>query len=196
MSATIILASSSATRKTLLDRLQLDYLSISPDIDETPLPYETAQQLALRLSIEKAQRIAQQHPDAIVIGSDQVAYCANSPQHFIGKPDSIENAINQLQQQSGKIIHFSTGLSVQCINQNIHYQTVVPFQVQFRQLSKAEIQRYIELDQPLHCAGSFNCESLGLTLFEWMYGDDYTALMGLPVIQLCHYLRKLNILLP
>ncbi|MEC8886335.1 MAG: nucleoside triphosphate pyrophosphatase [Pseudomonadota bacterium] len=192
----IILASSSETRKALLDRLQLDYLAISPDIDESAKPNENAEQLAQRLSFEKALKIANDYPDAIVIGSDQVAYLAESPQQFIGKPYTEQGAIAQLQQQSGKIINFATGLSVQCLNQQFEQTCVVPFQAKFRDLSDDETRRYVTIDQPLHCAGSFKGESLGISLFEWLKGDDYTALMGLPMIQLCSVLRQLNIQIP
>lgn len=196
MSQHIILASSSSTRRDLMDRLNISYQAISPDIDETAQHNETANQLALRLSIEKANIIAQQYPEAIVIGSDQVAWLADTPTQFIGKPYTSENAIAQLQHQSGKILHFSTGLSVQCLALQAHAHTVVPYTVKFRELNMAEIQRYVEFEQPLHCAGSFKCESLGMTLFETMQGDDYTALMGLPLIQLCQILRQYGIQLP
>ena len=192
----IILASSSETRKALLDRLQLDYLAISPDIDESAKPNENAEQLAQRLSFEKALKIANDYPDAIVIGSDQVAYLTESPQQFIGKPYTEQGAIAQLQQQSGKVLHFATGLSVQCINQQFEHTCVVPFQAKFRELSNNEIQRYVSLDQPLHCAGSFKCESLGISLFEKMHGDDQTTLMGLPMIQLCKILREFGLSVP
>lgn len=192
----IILASSSETRKALLDRLQLDYLAISPDIDESAKPNENAEQLAQRLSFEKALKIANDYPDAIVIGSDQVAWREHAPHDFIGKPYTEQNAIAQLQNQSGKVLHFATGLSVQCLNQQFEQTCVVPFQAKFRELSNDEIQRYVTLDQPLHCAGSFKGESLGISLFEWLKGDDYTALMGLPMIQLCSILRQLDIQIP
>lgn len=192
----IILASSSETRKALLNRLHLDYLAISPEIDESAKPHESAEQLAQRLSFEKALKVANDYPDAIVIGSDQVAYLAQSPQQFIGKPYTKENAIAQLQNQSGKVLHFATGLSVQCINQQFEHTCIVPFQAKFRDLSNDEIQRYVTIDQPLHCAGSFKGESLGISLFEWLKGDDYTALMGLPIIQLCAVLRQLGVRAP
>ena len=192
----IILASSSETRKALLDRLQLDYLAISPDIDESAKPNENAEQLAQRLSFEKALKIANDYPDAIVIGSDQVAYLAESPQQFIGKPYNEQGAIAQLQNQSGKVLHFATGLSVHSLNQQFEQTCVVTFQAKFRDLSDDEIRRYVTLDQPLHCAGSFKGESLGVSLFEWLKGDDYAALMGLPMIQLCSILRQLNIQIP
>lgn len=192
----IILASSSQTRKALMDRLGLEYLAIAPDIDESSQQETHADDLAKRLAFEKARVIAGQYPDAIVIGSDQVAWRETAPQDFIGKPLNIENAIQQLQLNSGKTVYFSTGLSVQHLASGFEQTLVERYQVQFRELSLTEIQRYIEKDQPLHCAGSFKCESLGISLFSSMTGQDQTTLMGLPMIQLCKLLRQLNIQIP
>lgn len=192
----IILASSSQTRKALMDRLGLDYLAIAPDIDESSQQETHADDLAKRLAFEKARVIAGQYPDAIVIGSDQVAWRETAPQDFIGKPLTVENATQQLQLNSGKTVYFSTGLSVQHLASGFEQTLVERYQVQFRELSLNEIQRYIEKDQPLHCAGSFKCESLGISLFASMTGQDQTTLMGLPMIQLCKLLRQLNIQIP
>ena len=192
----IILASSSQTRKDLMNRLRLDYLCISPDIDESPQGENHADDLAKRLAYEKAQVISQAHPNAIVIGSDQVAWREHAPQDFIGKPLTVENAIAQLQLNSGKNVFFSTALSVQHLASGFEQTLVEHYHVKFRDLTLNEIQRYVELDDPLHCAGSFKCESLGITLFEQMIGKDQTTLMGMPMIQLCGILRKLGILLP
>ncbi|WP_374254137.1 nucleoside triphosphate pyrophosphatase [Acinetobacter brisouii] len=192
----IILASSSQTRKALMDRLGLEYLAIAPDIDESSQQETHADDLAKRLAFEKARVIAEQYPDAIVIGSDQVAWRETEPQDFIGKPLTVENAIQQLQLNSGKTVYFSTGLSVQHLASGFEQTLVERYQVQFRELSLNEIQRYIEKDQPLHCAGSFKCESLGISLFASMTGQDQTTLMGLPMIQLCKLLRQLNIQIP
>lgn len=192
----IILASSSQTRKDLMNRLRLDYLCISPDIDESPQGENHADDLAKRLAFEKAQVISQAHPNAIVIGSDQVAWREHAPQDFIGKPLTVENAIAQLQLNSGKNVFFSTALSVQHLTSGFEQTLVEHYHVKFRDLTLNEIQRYVELDDPLHCAGSFKCESLGITLFEQMIGKDQTTLMGMPMIQLCGILRKLGILLP
>ncbi|MHA3090666.1 Maf family protein [Acinetobacter brisouii] len=192
----IILASSSQTRKALMDRLGLEYLAIAPDIDESSQQETHADDLAKRLAFEKARVIAGQYPDAIVIGSDQVAWRETAPQDFIGKPLTVENAIQQLQLNSGKTVYFSTGLSVQHLASGFEQTLVERYQVQFRELSLNEIQRYIEKDQPLHCAGSFKCESLGISLFSSMTGQDQTTLMGLPMIQLCKLLRQLNIQIP
>ena len=140
--------------------------------------------------------IAAQHPDAIVIGSDQVAWREHTPYDFIGKPLSVENAIQQLQANSGQTVFFSTALSVQHVQSGFETTLVEHYQVKFRQLTLAEIERYIEIDQPLHCAGSFKCESLGISLFERMVGDDQTTLMGLPMIQLCKILRQFGVNTP
>ena len=192
----IILASSSQTRKDLMNRLRLDYLCISPDIDELPQGEIHADDLAKRLAFEKAQVIAQDHPHAIVIGSDQVAWREHSPQEFIGKPLTVEKAIQQLEANSGKNVYFSTALSVQHLASGFEQTLVEHYHVKFRDLSLEEIQRYVLLDNPLHCAGSFKCESLGISLFEQMIGQDQTTLMGMPMIQLCGILRTLGILLP
>ena len=192
----LILASSSQTRKDLMDRLRLDYRCISPDIDESADGEVHADDLAKRLAYEKARVIAEQYPDAIIIGSDQVAWREHAPYDFIGKPLSVENAIQQLQENSGRTVFFSTALSVQHLQSGFEHTLVEHYQVEFRQLTLAEIERYIEIDQPLHCAGSFKCESLGISLFEKMIGDDQTTLMGLPMIQLCKILRQFGISAP
>ena len=192
----LILASSSQTRKDLMDRLRLDYRCISPDIDESAMGELHADDLAKRLAFQKARVIAEQNPNAIVIGSDQVAWREHAPYDFIGKPLSVENAIQQLQENSGKIVFFSTALSVQHLQSGFEKTLVEHYQVKFRQLTLTEIERYIEIDQPLHCAGSFKCESLGISLFEKMVGDDQTTLMGLPMIQLCRILRTFGVNAP
>ena len=180
----IILASSSQTRKDLMDRLRIDYLSIVPDIDETPRGENHADELA------------NQHPDAIVIGSDQVAWREGAPDIFIGKPLCDEKAIKQLQANSDKIVYFSTALSVQQKSTGFEQTLVEHYKVKFRKLSLPEIERYVQVEQPLHCAGSFKCESLGISLFEEMIGQDQTTLMGMPMIKLCNILRELKILVP
>ncbi|RZG87764.1 Maf family protein [Acinetobacter venetianus] len=192
----LILASSSQTRKDLMDRLRIDYRCISPDIDESADGELHADDLAKRLAYEKAHVISAEHPDALVIGSDQVAWREHAPYDFIGKPLSVENAIRQLQANSGKTVFFSTALSVQHFQLGFETTLVEHYQVKFRELTLAEIERYIDIDQPLHCAGSFKCESLGISLFEKMQGDDQTTLMGLPMIQLCKILREFGLNLP
>ena len=192
----IILASSSLTRQALMDRLHLDYRCVVPQIDESPREEAHADQLATRLAFEKAHTIAEQHPDAIVIGSDQVAWREGAPDIFIGKPLTPAKAIRQLQAHSDKIVYFSTALSVQQKSTGFEHTLVEHYKVKFRKLSQAEIERYIEIEQPLQCAGSFKCESLGISLFEEMIGQDQTTLMGMPMIKLCNILRELEILVP
>ena len=192
----IILASSSQTRKDLMDRLRIDYRSIVPDIDESPRGENHADDLAQRLAFEKAKFIASQHPDAIIIGSDQVAWREGAPDIFIGKPLTAEKAVRQLQANSDKIVYFSTALSVQHAASGFEQTLVEHYKVKFRKLSLPEIKRYVEVEQPWHCAGSFKCESLGISLFEEMIGQDQTTLMGMPMIKLCHILRQLNVLVP
>lgn len=196
MKRPIILASSSQTRKELMDRLKLDYQCMTPDIDESPQGESHADDLAKRLALEKAQSIAEQYPEAIVIGSDQVAWREGAPDIFIGKPLSPEKAIRQLQANSDKIVYFSTALSVQQKSSGFEQTLVEHYKVKFRKLSLDEIERYVALEQPLHCAGSFKCESLGISLFEQMIGQDQTTLMGMPMIQLCQILRQLNLQIP
>ena len=192
----IILASSSQTRKALMDRLYIDYQCVVPDIDESPHRENHADDLAKHLAFEKAKQISDQHPEAIVIGSDQVAWREGAPDIFIGKPLTHEKAIKQLQANSDKIVYFSTALSVQQQSTGFEQTLVEHYKVKFRKLTLTEIERYIRIDQPLMCAGSFKCESLGISLFEHMSGQDQTTLMGLPMIQLCHILRQFNILVP
>jgi len=192
----IILASSSQTRQQLLDRLYLAYISISPDIDESAYGETHADDLAQRLAFEKARCIALQHPDAILIGSDQVAWREHAPHIFIGKPLTTENAIQQLHANSGQTVYFSTALSVQQQSTGFAQTVVEHYTVKFRSLTDNEIARYVAKEQPLHCAGSFMCEGLGISLFEAMQGNDQTTLMGLPMIQLCRILRMLNIQVP
>ena len=192
----LILASSSQTRKDLMDRLHIDYTCIVPNIDESPRGENHADHLAKRLAFEKARAISELHPDAIVIGSDQVAWREGAPDIFIGKPLTVDKAIKQLHANSDKILYFSTALSVQQQSTGFEHTLVEHYKVRFRKLSLAEIERYVELEQPFMCAGSFKCESLGISLFEQMIGQDQTTLMGMPMIQLCQILRSLNINLP
>ncbi|MBJ9985156.1 septum formation protein Maf [Acinetobacter sp. S40] len=192
----IILASSSQTRKALMDRLGIAYRCISPDIDESLKGESNADDLARRLAYEKSHVISEKYPDAIVIGSDQVAWRSNTPQDFIGKPLTTENAIAQLMSNSDQTVCFSTGLSIQHLQSGFEQTLVEHYQVKFRTLEFDEIQRYVSIEQPLQCAGSFRCEGLGISLFESMSGPDQTTLMGLPMIQLCYVLRQLGLVIP
>ncbi len=188
----IILASSSSYRRQLLARLGISFTCQNPDIDETPSPSETPEQLAARLSQEKAAAIAHKSPDSLIIASDQVAVLNNSILH---KPVSADRAFRQLKTASGQTVSFLTGLCLHSPSGDIHTE-VIRYRVQFRQLTDREIHRYIEKDQPLDCAGSFKWEQLGISLFEKMEGEDPTALEGLPLIRLSALLRKHGLTVP
>ena len=190
MTRRLILASGSVYRRALLDKLGLPYSCLSPDIDETALPGESATDLVARLALAKAQAVAATEPDALIIGSDQVATLDGQ---ILGKPLTHARAREQLRAASGKKVRFETGL---CLldSANGRYQRIVePFEVHFRQLSEAQIEHYLRREQPLHCAGSFKSEGLGIVLFERLSGDDPNTLIGLPLIQLTRMLENLNI---
>lgn len=183
----IILASTSSYRSELLRRLQLPFSTASPDVDETPLPNEHAQATSLRLAQSKAQAMAHKHPDALIIGSDQVALLEGQQ---LGKPQTHENAVRQLQSLSGKSAIFYTAIALLNAHSG-HMQTAVAEnRVHFRQLSDAEIDAYLRKEQPYNCAGSAKSEGLGIVLIERMEGDDPNALVGLPLILLVGMLRK------
>ncbi|EIJ36937.1 Maf family protein [Thiothrix nivea] len=187
---TLILGSTSPYRRQLMERLQYPFTTAAPDIDETRHMDESARDMVLRLSLQKAQKVAEQHPDALIIGSDQ---CAVLNEQVIGKPGTHENAVQQLQNSSGETVYFLTGLCLYDSHDGSYQLDVVPFQVDFRELTEGEIDRYLRKDQPYNCAGSFRSESLGITLFKRMTGDDPTALMGLPLIRLSEMLRQARI---
>ncbi|MCG8426461.1 MAG: Maf-like protein [Chromatiales bacterium] len=189
----LVLASTSPFRKELLARLGLPFDTASPDIDETALPDESPAQLVTRLAYEKAKAVAQLHPNSLVIGSDQVA-CNDGK--ILGKPGSRENAIRQLSEASGKRITFYTGLClVNTATQNS--QTLCElFHVHFRDLDLPQIERYVDAEQPLNCAGSFKSEGLGISLFKKLEGDDPNALIGLPLIRLITLLQSQGVMVP
>lgn len=177
----IVLASTSPYRKTLLKKLGISFECIAPEVDEKSLPGETAEQLVKRLSIAKASAIAEQQPDAIVIGSDQVAVIDNE---ILGKPGNYENAFRQLKNVLGKRVTFLTGLCVINSKTGTIHASIVPYHVVFRFLRDSQIENYLHREQPYNCAGSFKSEALGISLFERLEGDDPNALMGLPLIRL------------
>ncbi|MDJ0878409.1 MAG: nucleoside triphosphate pyrophosphatase [Halieaceae bacterium] len=182
----LILASSSPYRRRLLERLRLPFEVSAPGVDEAPAAGESGPALALRLAREKAQAVADVNPAAVVIGSDQVPCLGDE---LLRKPGSEENARKQLQRCSGRSVVFHTGLVVLAPDAE-PLATVVPFTVHFRVLQTPAIERYLALDEPYDCAGSFKWESLGIALFERLEGDDPTALEGLPLIALCGMLRE------
>lgn len=189
----LVLASSSSYRQALLQRLHLSFVTSSPDIDESALAGESAQQLVQRLALAKAKALAKDYPQHLIIGSDQVASLDGE---IIGKPHTFAKAKQQLQKASGKAVTFFTGLALYDSQTQQAQVDLVPFSVHFRQLTEAEIERYLTLEQPFDCAGSFKSEGLGVSLFSRTEGEDATSLIGLPLIRLCHMLRHVQIDVP
>lgn len=187
MQPQIILASSSIYRRELLNRLQIPFECISPEVDETPLKDETPAETALRLAQVKARKVAINYPNALIIGCDQVATLDGTQ---LGKPYTHENATKQLRMMRGREVTFHSALCV--FNAKIqHIQAeVVPYVVQFRALSDAQIQNYLTKEQPYQCAGSAKSEGLGIAMIEKMTGDDPNALIGLPLIKLIDMLQN------
>jgi len=189
----LVLASTSAYRRELLQRFGLPFEVARPDIDESPLPGETPQATAERLAVEKARAVAGQFEDALIIGSDQVAHMGDTR---FGKPGTVERAIAQLQSMSGRTVVFHTALAVLNTRSGRVQLDAVPTEVRFRSLSSDEIVRYVNKELPLDCAGSAKSEGLGITLLDALAGDDPNALVGLPLIALARMLRNEGIALP
>lgn len=190
MSLPVVLASTSPFRRELLEKTTLTFSIAAPLTDEQALPDESAAALVERLAIAKAKALGGEYPAHVLIGSDQVAVVDGV---ILGKPGSIERAHEQLRNSSGKCVTFYTGLAVYNSASDELQHSVETFMVKFRDLTDAEISRYIELEQPLQCAGSFKSEGLGIALFEWLRGDDPNSLIGLPIIRLLEMLRRWNI---
>ena len=189
----LILASSSIYRRELLERLCIPFQCVSPDIDEAALPGESAQQTAWRLSRDKAHAVAANYPDALVIGSDQVALLG---QQQLGKPLTHENATRQLRAMRGQKVFFFTALSLLNARTNEMQTEITENSVTFRDFCDEEIESYLRKEQPYHCAASARCEGLGIALISRMEGDDPNALIGLPLILLVSMLRKQAISIP
>ena len=189
----IILASTSPYRKALLERLQIPFSCAPPDTEESPLEHEPPGARCIRLALEKARAVSAQFPEAVVIGSDQVASLEG---HVLHKPGDHASATLQLRASAGKELEFSTGLAVLAPSMNLELTHMELFKVHFRMLDDAEIERYLRADQPYDCAGSFKAESLGISLFERMEGRDPSSLIGLPLIALSALLRKVGIGIP
>ena len=183
----LILASTSRYRRELLTRLRIPFEVVSPDVDETPQPGEAPAALAQRLALAKARAVALQRPDAVVIGSDQVAELDGQP---IGKPGTHERASAQLRLMRGRSVVFQTAVSVVRGDTGFARTLLAPVTVRFRDLTDAEIERYLRLEQPYDCAGSAKCETLGIALLDAIDSDDPTALVGLPLIRTCELLRQ------
>jgi septum formation protein len=186
----LILASTSRYRRELLERLRLPFEVASPEVDETPLQGERPAELAQRLALAKARAVAGRYPDAVVIGSDQVADLDGTP---VGKPGSHARAVEQLRAMSGRAIVFQTGVAVVCEAQGFAAAALVPVTVRFRTLGDAEIEHYLRTEQPYDCAGSAKSETLGIALLDAIESDDPSALVGLPLIRTCALLRQAGI---
>lgn len=182
----LILGSSSRYRRELLQRLRLPFDVHAPDVDETPLPSEAPANLAGRLALAKARAVAALYPDAVVIGADQVADLNGLP---LGKPGTHERAVAQLRQLRGQSVVFQTAVAVACAATGFEQMLLAPVRVQFRDLADAEIEAYLQAEQPYDCAGSAKSEGLGIALLERIDNDDPSALVGLPLIRTCALLR-------
>ncbi|EHH0324018.1 septum formation inhibitor Maf [Salmonella enterica] len=183
----LILASTSPWRRALLEKLTIPFECAAPEVDETPIQGEAPRQLVLRLAQAKAQSLAHRYPAHLIIGSDQICVLDGE---ITGKPLTEENARQQLLKARGNIVTFYTGLALYN-SATGHLQTEVePFDVHFRHLSETEIEDYVRKERPLHCAGSFKSEGLGIVLFERLEGRDPNTLIGLPLIALCQMLRR------
>jgi septum formation protein len=186
----LILASTSRYRRELLQRLRVPFEVQSPGVDETPRPQERPVDLALRLSLEKARAVALRHPQAVVIGSDQVADLAGQA---LGKPGTHERATQQLRQMSGQRVIFQTAVSVVCVARGFEQTELAPVVVQFRSLSAEVIESYLRAEEPYDCAGSAKCETMGIALLESIESDDPTALVGLPLIRTSRMMREAGV---
>lgn len=187
---TLILASTSRYRRELLERLRLPFDVHAPDVDETPQPGEPPAALAKRLALAKAQAVASRFPEAVVIGSDQVADLDGEP---LGKPGTHEHAVAQLRAMRGRTVVFQTAVAVLRAATGYAGAALAPVTVRFRALGDAEIEYYLRSEQPYDCAGSAKAEALGIALLEAIDSDDPTALIGLPLIRTCALLRAAGI---
>jgi len=188
----LILASTSIYRSELLGRLKIPFQIVAPDIDETSLPGESAKQIAWRLSREKARAVAIHYPDALIIGSDQVAFL---DEQQLGKPLTHENAVRQLRSMRGHSVIFYTALTLLNARNDVMQTEVAKNCVSFREFSDDEIESYLRKEQPYHCAGSVKSEGLSIALISRMEGDDPTALVGLPLILLVTMLKEQGVLI-
>ena len=189
----LVLGSTSPYRRELLQRLRIAFSVLAPNVDEAPQPREAPRTLALRLALAKAHAVATQQPEAVVIGSDQVAELAGQA---LGKPGTHERAAAQLRQMSGHSVVFQTAVAVVCQATGFEQVDLAAVTVRFRDLSDAEIERYLRAEQPYDCAGSAKSEGLGISLLDAIDSDDPTALVGLPLIRTCRMLRAAGMLLP
>lgn len=186
----LILGSTSRYRRELLERLRLPFDVVAPAVDESPRPGEVPAALAARLALEKAREVAARHPNAVVIGADQVADLHGQA---LGKPGTHGAATAQLRQMRGRAVVFHTAIAVVCLASGYEASALAPVQVVFRDLSDAEIESYLRAEEPYDCAGSAKSEGLGIALLERIDSDDPTALVGLPLIRTCRLLAAAGV---
>ena len=185
-----MLGSTSPYRRTLLERLRIPFSVAAPGVDETPQTGESPKNLALRLALAKAQAVAALHPQAVVIGSDQVADLAGQT---LGKPGDHDKAVQQLRQMRGQTVVFQTALAVVCQATGFEQVDLAQVRVVFRDLSDEDIEAYLRAETPYDCAGSAKSEGLGIALLESIDSDDPTALIGLPLIRTARLLRQAGV---
>lgn len=186
----VILGSTSRYRRELLERLRVPFDTERPNVDETPLPGETPATLARRLALAKAREVSLRFPEAVVIGSDQVADLGGEP---LGKPGTHDRAIAQLQRMRGQTVVFQTAVAVVCAATGFEQLDLAVVNVVFRDLEDQEIERYLRAEEPYDCAGSAKSEGLGIALLSRIDNDDPSALVGLPLIRTCHMLRAAGV---
>lgn len=186
----IILGSTSRYRRELLERLRVPFDTEGPNVDETPLPGEAPATLARRLALAKAREVSQRFPEAVVIGSDQVADLGGEP---LGKPGTHDRAIAQLRRMRGQTVVFQTAVAVVCAATGFEQLDLAAVNVVFRDLDDQEIERYLRTEEPYDCAGSAKSEGLGIALLSRIDNDDPSALVGLPLIRTCHMLRAAGV---
>ena len=189
----LVLGSTSPYRRELLARFHMPFDTLAPNVDETPRPGEAPAALARRLALAKAGEVAARRPEAIVIGSDQVADLDGQP---LGKPGAHERAAAQLRRMSGRAVAFHTAIAVVCAASGFAQSDLATVRVRFRHLNDAEIERYLLAETPYDCAGSAKSEGLGITLLQAIDSDDPTALVGLPLIRTARLLRAAGLTLP
>jgi septum formation protein len=190
LSRPLVLGSTSPYRRELLSRLHLAFEVAAPQVDETPLAGESPGQVARRLALAKARDVAARYPEAVVIGSDQVADLDGEP---LGKPGNHENAVAQLRRMRGRTVVFHTAVTVLCAATGFEQSDLAPVKVRFRMLGDTEIEAYLRAERPYDCAGSARSEGLGIALLDAIDNDDPTALVGLPLIRTCRMLRAAGI---
>jgi len=188
----LVLGSTSPYRRELLQRLRIPFNVATPDVDETPLPGEAPRLLAERLALAKARVVARNFPQAVVIGSDQVADLNGLP---LGKPGNHERAVVQLRQMRGQTVVFQTAVAVVCLESGFEQSSLAAVRVTFRDLTDGEIENYLRAEQPYDCAGSAKSEGMGIALLESIVSDDPTALVGLPLIRTCKMIQAAGVAL-